>query len=484
LRVQNADAWYIGLELPSLELEFERPVPIEITFDGRTQYHVFGVPRSKHELSILMQAGAVSEQFRRAASLSIFLQGKYYSFSLAGTTRLLPALVNCVRTNGTLTRPPDAELVATRLPTFYYGDENVDYKISPQETLKSDVGTRTPLTVPGVPTVTTTGLMDSILNGRPMILIDALRDQHAQTIRGAVSLPDAGAYGSGTFHDHVQTQLAKALSDLAQGRAGVPLIFFCEGVKCWESYNAVLRARAAGFPNIAWYRGGLDAWKAAGFPLQPYPTPATPTSPATAAPVSPQPNPTDATLATPVTAAPVPLQPNAMDATPANPSSAAPVATRPRAVYYGNENVDFKVRPQNTLKRDVGKPTPLTVPGVPTMTTTDLMGSMQSGRPMILIDALQDHHAQTIKGAISLPDAGAYGTGTFHDDVQTRLAQALSDVMQGRAGVPLIFFCEGVRCWESYNAVLRARAAGFPNIAWYRGGLDAWTEAGFPLQPN
>jgi len=28
-------------------------------------------------------------------------------------------------------------------------------------------------------------------------------------------------------------------------RAEAPLVFFCEGVKCWETYNAALRARAA-----------------------------------------------------------------------------------------------------------------------------------------------------------------------------------------------------------------------------------------------
>jgi len=107
---------------------------------------------------------------------------------------------------------------------------------------------------------------------------------------------------------------------------------------------------------------------------------------------------------------------------------------------------------------------------------------MQHGRPMVLIDALRDSHRQTIKGAVTLPYAGTYGT--FHDQVQIRLNRDLSILAQGRALVPLVFFCQGVKCWESYNAVLRARAAGFGNIAWYRGGLNAWSEAGLPMQPN
>jgi PQQ-dependent catabolism-associated CXXCW motif protein len=182
--------------------------------------------------------------------------------------------------------------------------------------------------------------------------------------------------------------------------------------------------------------------------------------------------------------------PAAVVPTPTRPAEAAPVALRRDATsdspstFYGDENVDYKVRPQNTLKSDVATPTPLTLPGVTTMTTTELMDAMQRGRPMLLIDALQSDHAQTIKGAVRMPYAGEYGAGTFQDQVQTRLAKALSGLVQGRAGVRLIFFCQGVRCWESYNAVLRAHAAGFQNVSWYRGGLAAWRDAGFPMEPN
>jgi PQQ-dependent catabolism-associated CXXCW motif protein len=500
IMVLPGEAWALNLSSRELELELEKPIPIDITFDGRSQYHLFGLPSTKNAVLLRMQAGSVTEQFRKAESLSVFLQGKYFSFSLAGTSRLLPALTNCVRTNGTLAKLPDAELVATRPPTFYYGDEDVDYKVPPQETLKRDVSARTPLTVPGISTVTTTGLMDAMLSGQRMVLIDALESNHVETIKGAVSLPFAGAYGDGTFHDQVQTRLVDALNGLLQGREGASLVFFCEGVECWESYNAVLRARAAGFKNVAWYRGGLDAWKGALFPLQPKQMATPPAKPADAAPVAMPASPPDsapiAMLTKPADAAPVPLQPNQTDVTPAKPPVAAPVATsakppaaalaatHPSTAYYGDENVDYKVRPQNTLRRDVGTRTPLTVPGVTTVTTTEIMDAMQHGRPMILIDALQGHHSQTIQDAVSLPYAGAYGTGTFHDQVQTRVAKALNDLVQGREGASLIFFCEGSKCWESYNAALRARAAGFQNVSWYRGGLDAWEEAGFPLQPN
>lgn len=35
------------------------------------------------------------------------------------------------------------------------------------------------------------------------------------------------------------------------------------------SYNAALRAINLGYRNVLWYRGGIEAWQAAGQPLQP-----------------------------------------------------------------------------------------------------------------------------------------------------------------------------------------------------------------------
>jgi hypothetical protein len=34
------------------------------------------------------------------------------------------------------------------------------------------------------------------------------------------------------------------------------------------SYNAALRAINAGYTNVLWYRGGIEAWKMAGLPTQ------------------------------------------------------------------------------------------------------------------------------------------------------------------------------------------------------------------------
>ena len=46
----------------------------------------------------------------------------------------------------------------------------------------------------------------------------------------------------------------------------------------------------------------------------------------------------------------------------------------------------------------------------------------------------------------------------------------------------MIFFCLSAECWLSHNAALRATALGYANILWYRGGIEAWQQAGLPTE--
>jgi PQQ-dependent catabolism-associated CXXCW motif protein len=87
----------------------------------------------------------------------------------------------------------------------------------------------------------------------------------------------------------------------------------------------------------------------------------------------------------------------------------------------------------------------------------------------------------TIRNALFMPAAGL--PGTLDDRTQQEVASQLAAVMGGNPARPVIFFCAGAFCWESYNAALRADAAGLSNVYWYRGGLASWAEAGLPMQP-
>lgn len=147
--------------------------------------------------------------------------------------------------------------------------------------------------------------------------------------------------------------------------------------------------------------------------------------------------------------------------------------------YYGEENSDFGVKPQRELQTNVGTPTPLQLPtGIGSTISTEDLNQLLTKVPL-LVDVLESEHQYSIRGAFRIPEGGR--PGDFADRNQETLAGMLGILVDG-PDTPIVFFCAGVRCWESYNAVLRAHAAGHRNLYWYRGGLAAWQEAGLPLQ--
>ncbi len=151
-------------------------------------------------------------------------------------------------------------------PQTNFADELTDWGVPPQAGLKREVGTPTPVMLPGGKIVTTVTLAKALAkNEFPILLIDAWDDPRHQSLPGAQRLPFAGHFGE--YRDEVQFNLGRALLDLTRGDRDMPIVFFCAGARCWESYNAALRAIRLGFSNVYWYRGGVAAWEAAGLPF-------------------------------------------------------------------------------------------------------------------------------------------------------------------------------------------------------------------------
>ncbi|MCR6643755.1 MAG: rhodanese-like domain-containing protein [Terricaulis sp.] len=172
--------------------------------------------------------------------------------------------------NGGATPSPHA-LPDVQLSDAGYAGEMHDTGVQAKDSLESNVGSPTPITVPGGQRITTKQVVDMMRADANVILIDVLVDPHNVTAQGARYVPAAGQPGG--FNDAAQAQTVQALRNLTGGRNDRPLVFFCAGAACWESYNAVLRARAAGYTRLYWYRGGLASWRAAGLPMQNLPPP-------------------------------------------------------------------------------------------------------------------------------------------------------------------------------------------------------------------
>jgi PQQ-dependent catabolism-associated CXXCW motif protein len=147
-----------------------------------------------------------------------------------------------------------------------FADEDRDWGVAAPERIRgAPYSAPTPVTIPGASVIATRSLQELIQRGPPPVLVDVAAGEGHATLEGSVWIPGAGR-GS-NFIDPLQGQFSELLIKLTQGDKARPLVFFCVNSQCWLSYNAALRAVAAGFTRVFWYRGGIDAWRAAGHKL-------------------------------------------------------------------------------------------------------------------------------------------------------------------------------------------------------------------------
>lgn len=146
------------------------------------------------------------------------------------------------------------------------GDETRDFGVRPTDRLHpGPMHGPTPGSIPGAKVITTPQLAE-------LLKADAQRVRVFDVLGGPERLPNAlnavPAHQGGGFDDAVQGEFGRFLQQVTQGRNDTPLVFYCQSVQCWMSYNAALRAAKLGYRNVLWYRGGVEAWKAAGLPVQ------------------------------------------------------------------------------------------------------------------------------------------------------------------------------------------------------------------------
>ena len=149
------------------------------------------------------------------------------------------------------------------------------------------------------------------------------------------------------------------------------------------------------------------------------------------------------------------------------------------------EQRDLSVPPQATLHAGAAHgATPNQIPGGKIITTRALLELQRSaGQKLVLLDVLGA--PQTLPNSFRAVPAAA--PGDFKDATQQQFVQVLKQLTQGDNNTPIVTYCANPECWMSYNAALRAINAGYTNVQWYRGGLEAWQRAGQPFsggQPN
>jgi hypothetical protein len=68
-------------------------------------------------------------------------------------------------------------------------------------------------------------------------------------------------------------------------------------------------------------------------------------------------------------------------------------------------------------------------------------------------------------------------------DDQTRqgLKSWLDRQLSGQTSRRLITFSWNAERWHARNLALEIIALGYPKVSWYRGGVEAWDVAGYPV---
>ena len=143
-------------------------------------------------------------------------------------------------------------------------EEDRSWGIAPPPGYRAiDYHAPTPDTLPGARVVKTAELGAMLESSVKPMLIDVLSGRAHQTLPGAIWMHNGGL---GDYSAEEDKRFIDALARITGHDRQRPLVFFCSGVRCWLSYNASLRAVRAGHANVYWYRGGIDAWRAAGLP--------------------------------------------------------------------------------------------------------------------------------------------------------------------------------------------------------------------------
>ncbi len=148
---------------------------------------------------------------------------------------------------------------------------------------------------------------------------------------------------------------------------------------------------------------------------------------------------------------------------------------------FALEDRDDGVRPPSVITaRNYSRRLPVAAPGAATISTAQLLRMLGEAQPPRLIDARAGAAKPRINGAVWLPELGAeQRLGAVE---RGAIEAALSKLAGSDRNVPMVVFDRSVDWgWIGYHAVLRLREMGYSNLYWYRGGSDAWHDAGLPL---
>lgn len=223
-------------------------------------------------LAIPVAENGVGASLEKSSPTEAFLYALYYCNHVQGAPPR-PCEVQTVNgkdirawTSAALAGHRQAHAKLTVPTQRFFAEEDVAGREPKATTLRTGpVTSPTPLQIEGVNTVYTQDLARALKRRDPPLVIDL--DSHEDVIPLARSLYLGGLAFDNPASERAYEHRFAGLMKLLSPDMNKPLIFYCSDRNCWAAVNAALRAKRLGYTQVAWYRGGLSSWKAAGLPV-------------------------------------------------------------------------------------------------------------------------------------------------------------------------------------------------------------------------
>jgi len=137
-------------------------------------------------------------------------------------------------------------------------------------------------------------------------------------------------------------------------------------------------------------------------------------------------------------------------------------------LYYLLASLMFIVNTGKACAEDQ-KDAPLEIPGVIKVFAEDIFTLNEKIPNLLIIDAriTSDRKHGYIEGSINLPD------------IETN-CDSLAKIIPTKK-IPVLFYCNGVKCGRSVNSSKTALQCGYTNIYWFRGGFEEWKSKSMPF---
>lgn len=115
---------------------------------------------------------------------------------------------------------------------------------------------------------------------------------------------------------------------------------------------------------------------------------------------------------------------------------------------------------------------PATIPGAIIVSAEEVVELTLSRPELVIIDSRKksEYTKGHIEGAVNL----------LNTSMRSESLAALSP----NKSTPIVFYCNGIRCLRSSDAIRQAMDWGYRNVFWFRGGWKEWTDKRLPVITN